>query len=544
MEKELIETSKIAMEKESRATSQNERKRLKRQGISHKDEKTYATWKKVHDLIEKSKGAMTVEAMAKELHMSPVTFRRYRIMKKPPVGTELGDRFHEVVEYKKAHPDATIDEIKDVMGLERELVKRYLSGNYVPPTAASMVEEDQMVAHIKSISTDVGEILRNILRLHVKAETFDCDLTYGEGNFYSKTGIPKPGQKYDKHPSRRHRDIEDLQELEGVKEFGQMYNSLIIDLPEYIADNPFQEGNTYNPNPDKTAFESPEDLYEQYAQMMRMGYQMLYPGGIMVFTSTDVPMEDRMVWASHDAQAIAADLGFELVDTFILNKTAEMKKVRKKMAQHSARVACTYYFVFRKPLEVKKHSYQNEFPISFVDGKIKYYRWDERRGIPLLRGRDIPYLCEYGEDLLVGYDYTFIEDKGRKELYINFSVMEPFKFTFKHKMALPPYTTVEACRKIAMEKATEDIRQLDRNINKLSENHSVYLRIRDRILKYVDKVYPGRPKGCFDWSIDALMAEEFPGDDPQTGRPNWESHSYPSARYFLDLVQINPDSKD
>jgi hypothetical protein len=39
---------------------------------------------------------------------------------------------------------------------------------------------------ISSISYDQGEIINNILRLHVPSYKIDCDPTYSKGNFYKK----------------------------------------------------------------------------------------------------------------------------------------------------------------------------------------------------------------------------------------------------------------------------------------------------------------------------------------------------------------------
>ena len=42
---------------------------------------------------------------------------------------------------------------------------------------------------ITTISYNQHELLRDILELHIKTETFTCDPTYGNGNFYK--GTPK-----------------------------------------------------------------------------------------------------------------------------------------------------------------------------------------------------------------------------------------------------------------------------------------------------------------------------------------------------------------
>ena len=53
---------------------------------------------------------------------------------------------------------------------------------------------------IKSISYDQGEIIRNILELHVPTHKIDCDPTYSIGNFYKNTGVEAPIYKFDIRP--------------------------------------------------------------------------------------------------------------------------------------------------------------------------------------------------------------------------------------------------------------------------------------------------------------------------------------------------------
>ena len=318
-------------------------------GISYKDDKTYRLWKKVHALLDSTERKYTVTEIADILHKSPVTIRHYKNMSEPPTGIIMLNRYNDVVAYRKDHPAASIQEIAEALKLEKDLVKRFLNLEREPEVWASMQKEEEMVAHIKSLTSDLRELLMNILRLHIKASTFDCELTYGHGSFYSKTGIPKPENKYDKHPLNP-KTINDLDAFyETIEGDCAMFNSVMIDLPEFIAKNGFQEGNSANPCPGRKSFESETILLKEYKKMMDLAYRVLYPGGVLVFTATDIPFKDHMVWTSFKAQKLAAERGFEHIDTFILDKTPDMKPLRRQMATHSARIAQKYFFVFRKP---------------------------------------------------------------------------------------------------------------------------------------------------------------------------------------------------
>ena len=49
---------------------------------------------------------------------------------------------------------------------------------------------------VRSLYNDQFKILESILKLHVEGNTFDVDLTYGNGAFYKK-GIPQPKHRLD-----------------------------------------------------------------------------------------------------------------------------------------------------------------------------------------------------------------------------------------------------------------------------------------------------------------------------------------------------------
>ena len=49
---------------------------------------------------------------------------------------------------------------------------------------------------IRSLYNDQFKILNSILKLHLEENTFDVDLTYGNGAFYKK-GIPQPKHRLD-----------------------------------------------------------------------------------------------------------------------------------------------------------------------------------------------------------------------------------------------------------------------------------------------------------------------------------------------------------
>ena len=57
-----------------------------------------------------------------------------------------------------------------------------------------------MTELVRSIGYDQGEIIRNILRLHVPEGRIDCDPTFSTGAFYNGTGVDPPALRFDIKP--------------------------------------------------------------------------------------------------------------------------------------------------------------------------------------------------------------------------------------------------------------------------------------------------------------------------------------------------------
>lgn len=57
-----------------------------------------------------------------------------------------------------------------------------------------------MAELVKSISYDQGEIIRDILKLHVPEGEIDCDPTFSTGAFYYSAGIEVPKLRFDIRP--------------------------------------------------------------------------------------------------------------------------------------------------------------------------------------------------------------------------------------------------------------------------------------------------------------------------------------------------------
>lgn len=167
-----------------------------------------------------------------------------------------------------------------------------------------------------SVNNSGTAILRDILKFYLPGRsTFDCDLTFGQGDFYSD-GIAMPQYRYDKYQFDETgttqlpvRSLDEAAELED-----ECFESVVIDLPLTID----------NKGLDCNAFASLSQMFETYDDMLGLADRLLKPGGILVFRTADFVLRNSIesqyngYWATDYAIDLALELDFELTDRFIL----------------------------------------------------------------------------------------------------------------------------------------------------------------------------------------------------------------------------------
>ena len=195
---------------------------------------------------------------------------------------------------------------------------------------------------IKSVSYDQQEILNNILKLHLPDNTngYDCDFCYSKGNFYKNGVVPMPRLKYDKHPQ-----VEGVLPLEDAEklEDGSL-NSIVIDPPFLILQPQWLKNSKVKERFD--SFDTMEDAEQANKYLLKLAWAKLKNKGILVFKTMDIRAENRNIWMSYYVQQWASEIGFELIDTFIL--IAPSKILNRGMHQKVARKYHSYFLVFKK----------------------------------------------------------------------------------------------------------------------------------------------------------------------------------------------------
>jgi hypothetical protein len=193
---------------------------------------------------------------------------------------------------------------------------------------------------IKSVSYDQQEILNNILKLHIPSGVYDCDMTYSKGNFWKNGGVPMPKLRFDKYPQ-----VEGVLPLEDAEKIDDSsLNSIVIDPPFLILAPQWLRNSKVKARFD--SFDTMEDAEKAYRYLLKLAWDKLKKKGILVFKTMDIRAENRNIWMSYNVQQWAQEIGFSLIDTFIL--ISPSKILNRGMNQKVARKYHSYFFVFQK----------------------------------------------------------------------------------------------------------------------------------------------------------------------------------------------------
>lgn len=248
-----------------------------------------------------------------------------------------------IANYKKSNPTATMNDISTALELSVNTVRKYVQNKInksnIDNSKLSTFDLSKRKFIISSISDSQDEILSNILRLHIKQSRFDCDLTYSIGVFYKH--VPQPKLKFDKYPQVD--DVRPLDEFNNIED-GSLH-SIVIDLPFVIKG---KEVNYKSMMADRfNCFSNAKELYDTNTSMLQLAYSKLSKEGILVFKTMDIIYGGVPHWIGNYVQNKAIEIGFKLVDMFILfAKTKVLTNVNT--TQLHARKFHSYFFVLEK----------------------------------------------------------------------------------------------------------------------------------------------------------------------------------------------------
>lgn len=205
---------------------------------------------------------------------------------------------------------------------------------------------------ITSIGYDQGEIIRNILKLHVPGEKIDCDPTFSTGAFYRGTGIDLPKYRYDIRPQAEGVIPADARHLPLADE---SISCMILDPPFLATKGKSLTGDTGNLiNRRFSVFPDERSLHQFYVDILLEAHRVLKEDGILIFKCQDKVSSGKQYMTHVFVVNTAVETGFYPKDLFVL--LAKNRLVADWQTRHQihARKYHCYFLVFRKcPVRIK-----------------------------------------------------------------------------------------------------------------------------------------------------------------------------------------------
>ena len=246
---------------------------------------------------------------------------------------------YEIKKLKCGNSTISVAELQKITGYSRNTILKYLSIDEVQTNdgKVSSLNLTKKMNVITSVADSQDEILRGIMTLYNDCKPFDCDLTYSIGNFYRK--VPAPIHKYDKYPQ-----IDDVKTLDEAYDLApNSFGSVVVDLPFIIHNE-----HSYTKMCDRfNNFSTPEELFKANDEMLDLSYRLLKKRGLLIIKTMDVGWCGKQYWVSNYILNKAEEIGYEHIDTFILNPKTKII-FNAGITQHCARKWHSYFYVFRK----------------------------------------------------------------------------------------------------------------------------------------------------------------------------------------------------
>ena len=294
-------------------------------------------------LTYKYNPALSVKEIAERCGVSVATIRKF--IKENSIDRRRDAAIHKqktILTLKEKNPNISIAKIARQTGYSENTVRKYINAtenhSKIDTNKVSKFDTSNKTV-IKSISDDQEEILYNILKLYVNKDRYDCDFTYSIGNFYKH--IPKPDLKFDKYPQ-----VEGVQPLEQAENIPDCsLNSIVVDLPFIVKHHKYIKEQNHIINR-FDCFDSVEELYATNDYILELSYKILAKSGYLVMKTMDICAPRGQVWVSNYVCNKALELGFELVDKFIL--ICPIRHLYFKGEQRHARKYHSYFLVFKK----------------------------------------------------------------------------------------------------------------------------------------------------------------------------------------------------
>jgi len=193
---------------------------------------------------------------------------------------------------------------------------------------------------IKTVYDNYQDIMRAILDLHVKDETFDIDPTYSSGKFYK--GLQQPRKKFDLYPQTSDTVMSSSDSLPLDSD---SVSSICFD-PPFLAWHTKEDptgiiGKRFH------GFRYMQDVWDYYDRSLREFHRIVKKKGFVAFKCQDTVSSGKQWWSHVHIMQEAEKIGFVTKDIFI--NVAKNRMIGHNHAnQKHARKFHSYWIVLQK----------------------------------------------------------------------------------------------------------------------------------------------------------------------------------------------------
>lgn len=199
---------------------------------------------------------------------------------------------------------------------------------------------------IKSIGYSQGEIIRNILKLHVPEGKIDCDATFSAGVFYNGTGIALPQYRFDISPQRSDVVQADARHLPLAD---SSISCMTLDPPFLATKGKSLDGTDGNIiNRRFGVYPDEKSLHRCYSDMLSEAYRVLKPDGVLIFKCQDKVSSGKQYMSHVFIINEAVRIGFYPKDLFILLAKSRLVADWQRQNQKHSRKYHSYFIVLQK----------------------------------------------------------------------------------------------------------------------------------------------------------------------------------------------------
>ena len=198
---------------------------------------------------------------------------------------------------------------------------------------------------IKSLYSNQFEILDAIIKLHVEGDTFEVDVTYGNGAFYKK-GLPQPTHRFDIDPTLKNTTKTCSSENTDLADAS--VNSVVFDPPFLTYIRKQRVGNSSMVMAKRfSGYWHVDELIKHYQATLVEAARILKHKGIMVIKCQDI-VHNHKLFCTHAHILNWAAQSFRLKDLFIQAATHRMPAPNRKGTQKHARVYHSFWLVLQR----------------------------------------------------------------------------------------------------------------------------------------------------------------------------------------------------